>query len=41
MGGFFGATKFYYGEGEEDYFVGTTDKNAGDGSFVFTTEYEK
>ena len=40
MGGFFGTTKFYYGDGEEDYFIGTADKNAGDGSFIFTAEYE-
>ena len=41
MGGFFGGTKFYYGEGEEDYFIGTSDKNVGDGSFIYISEYEK
>ena len=23
LGGFFGGTKFYYGDGEEDYYLGT------------------
>jgi hypothetical protein len=27
FGGFFGDTKFYYGTGDEDYFVGTASKN--------------
>ena len=37
MGGFFGATKFIYGEGEDDFFVGPA--NGKDESFVFTKEF--
>jgi len=39
MGGFFGATKFIYGEGEGDFFIGpNNDKNA---NFYFTKEFNK
>ena len=38
MGGFFGGTKFIYGEGEEDYVLGTADNTIE--SFVFTKEYD-
>ena len=40
MGGFFGGTKFIYGDGENDYVLGTGDTNATEGNFVFTKEYD-
>ena len=35
MGGFFGGTKFYYGIEEDDYFVGTENKNGISETFAF------
>jgi len=39
MGGYFGGTRFVYGEGEDESFVGTKDKNGICDTFVFTEEY--
>ena len=39
MGGFFGGTKFIYGEGNDDYVIGTADKESSGGTFLFTEEY--
>jgi hypothetical protein len=39
MGGYFGKTKFIYGEGEEDFFIGTKDKKSISESFGFNEEY--
>ena len=39
MGGFFGGTKFIFGEGCGDYVVGTSDKESSGGTFEFTEEY--
>ena len=38
MGGFFGRTKFIYGEGEGEFFVGTENKNGVTKSLNFTSE---
>ena len=35
MGGFFGGTTFIYGTGENDYFIGTNDKNGITNTFKF------
>jgi hypothetical protein len=35
FGGFFGGTKFIYGTGEKDFFIGTEDKNGITNTFVF------
>ena len=40
MGGFFGATKFIYGEGESECFVGTCGKDSESETFVFTKEFD-
>ena len=39
MGGFFGGTKFVYGEGEGDFFVGPDKNQKKTESFVFVDEY--
>ena len=39
MGGFFGGTKFFYGDG--DYVIGTADNAAAGESFVFVKEYDE
>ena len=39
MGGFFGGTKFVYGEGENDFFVGPDKNQEKTESFVFVDEY--
>ncbi|MBE6643840.1 MAG: hypothetical protein E7612_00515 [Ruminococcaceae bacterium] len=39
FGGYFGTTKFIYGEGEDDFFIGTKDKNSVSESFAFEEEY--
>ena len=39
LGGYFGTTKFIYGEGEGDFFYGTKDKGAVSDSFLFEDEY--
>ena len=40
MGGFFGGTKFIYGDGENDFFVGTENKNTVCETFDFYKEYD-
>ena len=39
MGGFFGGTKFFYGD--DDYVIGTADNAAVGESFVFVKEYDE
>jgi tRNA threonylcarbamoyl adenosine modification protein YeaZ len=39
MGGYFGGTRFVYGAGEGESFVGTKDKNGICDTFVFSEEY--
>ncbi len=39
MGGYFGGTRFIYGESDGESFVGTKDKNGICDTFVFTEEY--
>ena len=38
MGGFFGNTKFHYGEGDGEFFIGTENKASVSDSFIFTKE---
>ena len=40
MGGFFGGTKFIFGEGENDYVIGTADNQKVGGGITFLNEYD-
>ena len=40
MGGFFGGTKFIYGDGHDDYVIGTADKQNVGGGITFLNEYD-
>ena len=40
MGGLFGGTKFIYGDGENDFFKGTENKNSVSPTFAFYKEYD-
>ena len=39
LGGYFGGTKFIYGDGEKDFFVGTKNTPTETDTFVFDSEY--
>ena len=39
MGGFFGGTKFIYGEGDSEFFIGTENKEGISKTFTFPKEY--
>ena len=40
MGGFFGNTRFVFGEGEGDFVIGTADKENVGGGISFASEYD-